>query len=209
MKGREIFEELGFKLSTTNEWQSTFTHADNKGQLFVGFHNTDKSVTVDYFVQRGGPIQERNQSKLSMNLLSAIYKYCKELGWIEEEKKEIKQETNLERYYDNLIKEDCSDFGVVNGKIESCTFIPCEKCEFKPGNCHKNRITWLISECKKKKHKFTQFEYDLIDTYRGSSEICKFHNCYQLRRLKAKGYFNDVDKNESIKDILANCEVGE
>lgn len=84
MKGREIFEELGFKLSTTNEWQSTFTHADNKGQLFVGFHNTDKSVTVDYFVQRGGPIQERNQSKLSMNLLSAIYKYCKELGWIEE-----------------------------------------------------------------------------------------------------------------------------
>lgn len=207
MKGREIFEELGFKLSTTNEWQSTFTHADNKGQLFVGFHNTDKSVTVDYFVQRGGPIQERNQSKLSMNLLSAIYKYCKELGWIEEEKKEIKQETNLERYYDNLIKEDYSDFGVVNGKIGSCTFMSCEKCEFKHGNCHKNRITWLTSECKKKKHKFTQFEYDLIDTYRCSSEIRKFHNCYQLRRLKAKGYFNDVDKNESIKDILANCEV--
>lgn len=120
---------------------------------------------------------------------------------------EEKAETNLERYYDDLIKEDCSDFGVVNGKIESCTFIPCEKCEFKPGNCHKNRITWLTSKCKKRKHKFTQFEYDLIDTYRGSSEICKFHNCYQLRRLKAKGYFNDVDKNESIKDILANCEV--
>lgn len=129
------------------------------------------------------------------------------LAKLVDERFEEKKETNLERYYDDLIKEDYSDFGVVNGKIESCTFIPCEKCEFKPGNCHKNRITWLTSECKKKKHKFTQFEYDLIDTYRCSSEICKFHNCYQLRRLKAKGYFNDVDKNESIKDILANCEV--
>ena len=25
--------------------------------------------------------------------------------------------------------------------------------------------------------------------------------------LKEKGYFYDVDKNELIKDILANCEV--
>lgn len=122
---------------------------------------------------------------------------------------EEKAETNLERYYDDLIKEDCSDFGVVNGKIESCAYIPCKKCEFECGNCHKNRITWLTSKCKKRKHKFTQFEYDLINTYRGSSEICKFHDCYQLRKLKEKGYFNDVDKNESIKDILANCEVSE
>lgn len=122
---------------------------------------------------------------------------------------EEKAETNLERYYDDLIKEDCSDFGVVNGKIESCAYIPCKKCEFEGGNCHKNRITWLTSKCKKRKYKFTQFEYDLINTYRGSSEICEFHNCYQLRKLKEKGYFNDVDKNESIKDILANCEVSE
>ena len=120
---------------------------------------------------------------------------------------EEKQETNLEHYYDDLLEEGFSDFAVVNGKIESCPFISCEECEFESGNCRKDRITWLTSKCKKRKHKFTQFEYDLIDTYRGSSEICKFHNCYQLRRLKEKGYFNDVDKNESIKDILENCEV--
>lgn len=120
---------------------------------------------------------------------------------------EEKAETNLERYYDDLIKEDCSDFGVVNGKIESCTFISCNKCEFKSGNCHKNRITWLTSECKKKKHKFTQFEYDLIDTYRNVDDRCKFNGCYQLKSLKEKGYFKNVDKNELIKDILANCEV--
>lgn len=120
---------------------------------------------------------------------------------------EEKSKTNLERYYDDLIKEDCSDFGVVNGKIESCTFIPCEKCEFKLGNCHKNRITWLTSKCEKKKHKFTQFEYDLINTYRHVDDRCKFNGCYQLKSLKEKGYFKNVDKNELIKDIIENCEV--
>lgn len=120
---------------------------------------------------------------------------------------EEKSKTNLERYYDDLIKEDYSDFGVVNGKIESCIFIPCEKCEFKPGNCHKNRITWLTSKCEKKKHKFTQFEYDLINTYRHVDDRCKFNGCYQLKSLKEKGYFKNVDKNELIKDILENCEV--
>lgn len=124
-----------------------------------------------------------------------------------DEQFEEEAETNLERYYDDLIKEDCSDFGVVNGKIESCTFIPCEKCEFKSGNCHKNRITWLTSKCEKKKHKFTQFEYDLINTYRHVDDRCKFNGCYQLKSLKEKGYFKYVDKNELIKDILANCEV--
>lgn len=136
-----------------------------------------------------------------------FYKDLDFLAKLAEEHFEEKQETNLERYYDDLLEEGFSDFAVVNGKIESCPFISCEECEFESGNCRKDKITWLTSKCKKRKHKFTQFEYDLIDTYRGSSEICKFHNCYQLRRLKAKGYFNDVDKNESIKDILENCEV--
>lgn len=140
----------------------------------------------------------------------ALEKFATNLDFISisiKEQFEEEAETNLEHYYDDLIKEDCSDFGVVNGKIESCAYIPCKKCEFESGNCHKNRITWLLSQRKKPKYKFTQFEYDLIDTYRGSREICKFHNCYQLKSLKEKGYFNDVDKNESIKDILANCEV--
>lgn len=120
---------------------------------------------------------------------------------------EEETETNLEFYYDDLIKEDCSDFGVVNGKIESCTFIPCEKCEFKHGNCHKNRITWLLSQRKKPKYKFTQFEYDLINTYSHVDDRCKFNGCYQLKSLKEKGYFKCVDKNESIKEILSNYEV--
>ena len=140
---------------------------------------------------------EMNKFKEDINLLTGLVN----------EHFEEKQETNLERYYDDLIKEDCSDFGVVNGKIESCTFIQCEKCEFKHGNCHKNRITWLTSKCKKPKYKFTQFEYDLINTYRYVDDRCKFNGCYQLKSLKEKGYFKNVDKNELIKDIIENCEV--
>ena len=69
------------------------------------------------------------------------------------------------------------------------------------------KITWLLSQRKKPKYKFTQFEYDLINTYRNVDDRCKFNGCYQLKSLKEKGYFKNVDKNELIKDIIDNCEV--
>ena len=120
---------------------------------------------------------------------------------------EEKAETNLEFYYDDLLEEGFSDFGVVNGKIKSCAYIPCEKCEFEGGNCNKNRMIWLTSKCKNRKHKFTQFEYDLINTYRNVDDRCKFSDFKQLIELKDKGYFKCVDYDTNIKDILANCEV--
>lgn len=163
------------------------------GYFRITFDLSEEEIAID----------TNMKNVIESDLLQEIIKQAKELGWLEEEK----QETNLERYYDDLIKEDCSDFGVVNGKIESCTFIPCERCEFKHGNCRKNRITWLTSECKKKKYKFTQFEYDLINTYSHVDDRCKFNGCYQLKSLKEKGYFKNVDKNELIKDIIDNCEV--
>lgn len=144
-----------------------------------------------------GCMSAMNKFKEDINLLAGLVN----------EHFEEKSETNLEFYYDDLLEEGFSDFTVVNGKIKSCAYVPCDKCEFKTGNCHKNRITWLTSECKKKKHKFTQFEYDLINTYRNVDYRCKFNGCYQLKILKEKGYFKNVDKNELIKDILDNCEV--
>lgn len=208
MKGIEMFKELGFKLSTTNEWQSTFTHADKKGQLFVGFHNTDKSVTVDYFVQRGGPIQERNQSKLSMNLLSAIYKYCKELGWIEEEKQE-NQETNLDHYKDDISELFIDKLAIVDGKPERCKrVIICENCDlYEKCNEHKAQEElrkWLKQPYRKPTYKLTQFEYDLLQNYNGR---LRFINMNTLYCMKEKGYFKGIDENETVGDILANCEV--
>ena len=145
----------------------------------------------------GNSMGEMSRFKEDVNLLAGLVN----------EHFEENQETNLERYYDDLIKEDSSDFGVVNGKIESCAYILCKKCEFEGGNCHKNRITWLTSKCKKRKYKFTQFEYDLINTYSHVDDRSEFNRCYQLKSLKEKGYFKNVDKNELIKDIIDNCEV--
>ena len=125
----------------------------------------------------------------------------------DEQFEEEETETNLEFYYDDLLEEGFSDFAVINGKIKSCLYVPCDKCEFKKKDCSKDRITWLLSQRKKPKYKFTQFEYDLINTYSHVDDRCKFNGCYQLKSLKEKGYFKCVDKNESIKEILSNCEV--
>lgn len=106
-----------------------------------------------------------------------------------------------------MIKEDCSDFGVVNGKIESCAYIQCKKCEFECGNCHKNRITWLTSKCKKPTYKLTQCEYDMLDTI--FEKEARFSKMYLIDELKKKGYFKNIkcDSNVRVKNILANCEV--
>ena len=144
------------------------------------------------------------------NCISAMNKFKEDINLLTglvNEHFEENQETNLERYYDDLIKEDCSDFGVVNGKIEPCTFIPCEKCEFKHGNCHKNRITWLTSKCKKPKYKLTKFEFDLIQTYRNCHESCKLSEFKQLIELKDKGYFKDIALDLKIHEVLDNYEV--
>lgn len=177
--------------------------------MFVGFHNTDKSVTVDYFVQRGGPIQERNQSKLSMNLLSAIYKYCKELGWIEEEKKEIKQETNLDHYKDDIAELFIDKLALVDGKPERCKrVIICDNCDlYEKCNEYKAQEElrkWLKQPYKKPTCKLTQFEYDLLQNYNGR---LRFINMNTLYCMKEKGYFKGIDENETVGDILANCEV--
>lgn len=139
--------------------------------------------------------------------MSAMNKFKEDINLLTElvnEHFEEKSETNLEFYYDDLIKEDCIDFGVVNGKIESCAYILCKKCEFECGNCHRNRITWLASPYEKTTYKLTKFEKELLQCYPDTNSFKLFNS---LNGMKEKGYFKNVDKNESIKDILENCEV--
>ena len=141
-----------------------------------------------------GCMSAMNKFKEDINLLAGLVN----------EHFEEKSETNLEFYYDDLIKEDSSDFGVVNGKIESCAYIQCKKCEFEVGNCHKNRITWLASKCKKPKYKLTKFEKELLQCYPYENSFKLFNS---LNGMKKKGYFKGIDDNEIIGDILENCEV--
>lgn len=141
-----------------------------------------------------GCMSAMNKFKEDINLLTEL---------VNEHFKE-KSETNLEFYYDDLIKEDCSDFGVVNGKIESCAYILCKKCEFEGGNCHRNRITWLASPYEKTTYKLTKFEKELLQCYPDTNSFKLFNS---LNGMKEKGYFKGIDDNEIIGDILAKCEV--
>ena len=128
---------------------------------------------------------------------------------LKEEKQEIKQETNFEHYKDEILECCIDHLAVVKGIPKPCSKTDCNDCDFLTiqKDCHEIAKDWLKQPCKKPTYKLSQFEYDLINTYRHVDDRCKFNGCYQLKSLKEKGYFNDVDKNESIKDIIENCEV--
>lgn len=120
---------------------------------------------------------------------------------------EEKAETNLEFYYDDLLEEGFSDFAVVNGKIDSCLYVSCDKCEFKKKDCSKDKIMWLSSSYVKPSYKLNKFEYDLLNTYKDSGMQQSIFNYSTLLGLQEKGYFKDIDTSIPIYEILDNCEV--
>ena len=142
---------------------------------------------------------------LDVKLLNAINKQCKELGWLEEEKQKTREETNLEHYFDDLLKVG-NRFTFMTGKIEKCDSVMCRKCVFN-GDCGEKRFKWLASSYVKPSYKLNRFEFDLIQTYRDCYDECKLSDRRILRELKDKGHFKYVDESAKIHDILANCEV--
>ena len=121
---------------------------------------------------------------------------------------EEKQETNLEHYFEDLLKVGIR-FTFINGKIENCSSVLCSKCVFDDRYCGAKRFKWLASPYEKPIYKLSQFEYDLILTYRGCHESCKLSEFKQLIQLKDKGYFKCVGYDTKIYDVLEACEVNE
>lgn len=134
-----------------------------------------------------------------------------ELGWVEEEKQEIKQETNIEHYKDGIIELCIDELAISKGKVVECCEIPCSECDFedKNGRCIGNReiMKWLKQPYKKPPYKLTQCEYDMLDTI--FEKEARFSKVYLIDELKKKGYFKNIkcDSNVRVKNILANCEV--
>ncbi|MGO5329679.1 hypothetical protein ACTQV6_04285 [Holdemanella porci] len=118
-------------------------------------------------------------------------------------------ETNFEHYKDGILDCCINNLAVVKGIPKSCSKTDCNDCDFLTiqKDCHEIAKEWLKQPYKKLTYKLTKFEFDLIQTYRNCHESCKLSEFKQLIELKDKGYFKNVDKNELIKDILANCEV--
>lgn len=123
---------------------------------------------------------------------------------------EGKLETNLEHYFEDLLKQG-GRYAFVSGKIKDCWGTKCCDCAFDGGNCLKEKIEWLASPYKKPTYKFekprfklSQFEYDLLQHF---SIDFKFNEMGLLKEMKEKGHFKNINGDELIKDILANCEV--
>lgn len=116
---------------------------------------------------------------------------------------EEKQETNLDHYFEDLLKTG-GRYAFVNGKIKHCWGTRCCNCAFKGGNCNGEQIKWLASPYEKQTYKLTQFEYDLLQHF---SVDFKFKEMGLLKEMKEKGHFKNINGDELIKDILESCEV--
>jgi hypothetical protein len=116
---------------------------------------------------------------------------------------EEKQETNLDHYFEDLLKTG-GRYAFVNGKIKHCWNTRCCDCAFKDENCHGEKIKWLASPYEKQTYKLTQFEYDLLQHF---SVDFKFKEMGLLKEMKEKGHFKNINGDELIKDILESCEV--
>lgn len=123
----------------------------------------------------------------------------------EEEKQEIKQETNYEHFKDEIIENSGFCFALADGKPCQCSDISCSECGFSTGyGCSEKIKEWLNKPYEKPKYKLTQFEYDLLQHF---SVDFKFKEMGLLKEMKEKGHFKNINGGELIKDILESCEV--
>lgn len=205
MTARDMFEALNLEQIRNDDNYIEYVRNGLGGYISILFSLKWKSIKSTYGYQARGT----NYHEIPLDELKAIIQQCKELGWLEDEKQEIKQETNLERYFDDIGIFGINSFAVTNGKPMRCKDVHCDKCDFGGpcGCCGEERLIWLTSPFKKPTYKLSQFEYDLIQTY------CYVHEGYTLSKfkrlikLKDKGYFKCADYDTKIQDILANCEV--
>lgn len=195
MNAREMFEGIGYKLSEAYSEDTLISYFDGKKNITIEFCVKNKQ-----FRKAKGVFDCVN---ISIPELKAIQKQCKELGWLEE-----KAETNYEHFRDEIIQNVKYALAVVNGEPKPCEDTNCDECEFKESDkCFERAIEWLNQPYKKTKYKLSQFEYDLIQTYRDCNNDCKLSDRRILRELKDKGYFKCVDYDTKVQYILANCEV--
>lgn len=152
----------------------------------------------DFCITSNHPAQIREQFTQDLDFLAKLAN----------EHFEEKSETNYEHFKDEVI-ENCSfTFALVDGKLHECACVSCSDCGFSTGHgCSEKIKEWLKSPYKKPTYKLSQFEFDLIQTYRDGNTDCKLSARRILRELKDKGYFKCADYDTKVSDILANCEV--
>ena len=208
MNAKEMFEKLGYEYIDT-KFGPYYQDDRNisKGEFKeISFIEKDDVCYHTVKASYGNGIPK----DITMDELNVINKQCEELGWLEDEKQEIKQETNLDYYKDEILESCLRNLAVVKGKPKLCPTTNCSDCDFKGSliGCHKKVADWLNQPYKKQTYKLTKFENDLLQSYvEGNLRKCMFKDISALMRMKEKGYFKGIDKDATIEDILAKCEV--
>ena len=121
MSAKEMFEALGYECRKS---ENAIQYLSECG----------KEITFIFELHRF--YKQRNFISLNIDIdeFKAIHQQMKELGWLEEEKQETKQETNIEHYFDDLTKFGVNGFAVINEKVTSCADTECCECIFS-GKC--------------------------------------------------------------------------
>lgn len=196
MNAEQMFEKLGYTKCNNCTNPSYFKKDDP--YAWINFNN--KRVAISSQLDLG-------YESLDYELIEAIYKQCQELDWVDEKICTNFTDptsggfwcSNCGIYLDDLseivIPENCK--GNVNQDEYELRYCPNCGC----------KIVDYDHFAKKAKYKVTQFEFDLLNTYRFCKEGCKFRDCTQLREMKEKGYYKDIDADAKIRDILWNCGV--
>ena len=193
MNAKEMFKQLGY------EFEKEYTrYGVNDTYRYNKCSRPNDSVI--FYLDGKQIIINQTFNTIHLNELQAIIQQCKELGWLESE---FKQETNLDHYFEDLLKTG-GCYAFVNGKIKHCWGTRCCDCAFNGGNCNKEKIKWAASPYEKQTYKLTQFEYDLLQHF---SVDFKFKEMGLLKEMKEKGHFKNINGDELIKDILESCEV--
>lgn len=204
MNTKELFEELGYeseKEYTSDGVNDIYRYNKRSGSDSIIFDLNGKNIIINKIFHT-----------ISLNELQAIIQQCKELGWLEEEKPEIKRETNLDHYKDDIAEIFIDKLALVDGKPERCKCVTiCDICDlYEKCNEHKAQEElrkWLKQPYKKPTYQLTRFEFDLIKTFDRCKECCLLNEIECLKKLIEKGYFKGIDPFTKVHDIIDNCEV--
>lgn len=202
MSAKEMFENLGYSLKVDNNYLIEYLKEDC-GHIAFCFDIETKRFYSRYSFSSS--IQSTPHS-ITLDEFEAVQKQMEELGWIEEEKNEIKQETNFDHYKDIILDCCIDNLAVVKGIPKSCSKIDCNDCDFLTikKECCEIAKDWLNQPYKKLTYKLTKFEKELLQCYPDTNSFKLFNS---LNGMKEKGYFKGVDENIPIREILDNCEV--
>lgn len=205
MNAREMFEELGYSLKVDNKDLIEYSKEDC-GHIAFDFDIETKRFYSRYSFSSS--IQSTAHS-ITLDEFEAVQKQMEELGWLEDEKQEIKQETNFEHFKDAILEECRESLAVVKGRPKLCYKTNCNDCDFKINQigCREKAKDWLNKPYEKPKYKLTQFEYDLLSVHKDFKTYNNIANQIHLFKMREKGYFKNIDTNIPIREILDNCEV--